>query len=209
MGPLGALGAGLPGIFQERWDWGAVSSYKTVVRVLRSCLASFLCSFTVPSARDAGPRVEKKISRTSGVFVTRMSILEMVDNFGAGMAGSWPPIGFFYASVWNLKLSACSFSLLLLAALSLRRRPSSRGSWRRTHHGLSPTASHHGYLVIPLAPTFSLAGFRSIRLLFASWMIGCEPRYHGHGPIRRKRLRAGVAGSPSSPSASARRSRPI
>jgi len=85
---------------QESWGWEAVSSYKPLFAL--TILFSIVLFFVYSSiATTQARKVEKKISRKTGVFVTKMSILGMVDNFGAGMAGSLSLIGFFCVSVSN------------------------------------------------------------------------------------------------------------
>jgi len=84
MGSLGALGSGLPQHLQESWGWGDVSSYKPLfaLTILFSIVLLFV--YGSISEKHQPRKVEKKISRTTGVFVTKMSILGMIDSAQAG-----------------------------------------------------------------------------------------------------------------------------
>jgi hypothetical protein len=115
-------------------------------------------------------RTEKKISRTSGVFVTKMSLLSLVDNFGAGMAGSLVSYWFFLRFGVELKsLGILFFASYLLAALSFLSAP----IIARYLGVVRTMAFSHGiasliYLSIPFAPTFAIAAvLLSIRSYFA------------------------------------------
>jgi MFS family permease len=99
-----------------------------------------------------------------------MSILGMVDNFGAGMAGSLVAYWFFLRFGVELKaLGVLFFLSYFLAALSFLAAPvvaRNLGVVRTMafSHGLASLI----YLVIPFAPTFFLAGLLlTIRSFFA------------------------------------------
>jgi MFS family permease len=170
LGSLGALAAGLPQYLQESWGWGTVSSYKPlfVLTILFSVVLFFVYSSITEEPRSR--RVEEKISRTSGVFVTKMSVLAFVDNFGAGLAGALVPYWFFLRFGVELKsLGMLFFISYFLAALSFLSAPII-ARWIgvvRTmafSHGLASLI----YLFIPLAPTFFVAAaMLSIRSYFA------------------------------------------
>jgi MFS family permease len=170
MGSLGALGSGLPQHLQESWGWGDVSSYKPLfaLTILFSIVLLFV--YGSISEKHQPRKVEKKISRTTGVFVTKMSILGMIDNFGAGMAGSLVSYWFFLRFGVELKsLGVLFFLSYFLAALSFLAAPIVA-----RHLGVVRTmAFSHGlasliYLIIPFAPTFFLAGFLlTLRSFFA------------------------------------------
>ena len=87
MGSFGALASGFPQYLQETWGWSAIASYKPLF--ILTILFSVVLFFVYSSIREQHqPRtVEKKISKPTGIFVTKMSLLAIVDNFGAGMAG--------------------------------------------------------------------------------------------------------------------------
>ena len=170
MGSLGALGAGVPQYLQERWKWGAISSYKPLF--ILTILFSIVLLFVYRSiSEELQPRrTEKRISRTSGVFVTKMSLLSLVDNFGAGMAGSLIPYWFFLRFGVELKsLGILFFASYLLAALSFLSAP----IIARYLGVVRTMAFSHGiasliYLSIPFAPAFAIAAvLLSIRSYFA------------------------------------------
>ena len=170
MGSLGALAAGLPQFLQEQWSWSAVASYKPLF--LCTIFFSFILVFVYNaiSEEPPAPAAEKKLSRATGIFVSKMSLLAFVDNFGAGLAGSLVSYWFFLRFGVELKsLGVMFFIANFLAALSFLSAPIIA---RRI--GIVKTmAFSHGfasliYLTIPLAPTFfSAATLLAIRSYFA------------------------------------------
>jgi sugar phosphate permease len=116
------------------------------------------------------PGRSEKLSRTTGVFVTKMSLLAFVDNFGAGLAGSLVSYWFFLRYGVELgSLGVLFFASYILAALSFLSAP-----LIARYLGIVRTmAFSHGlasiiYLVLPLAPTFSLAAvLLGVRSYFA------------------------------------------
>jgi MFS family permease len=170
MGSLGALASGLPQYLQEARAWEAVSSYKPLF--LLTILFSIVLFFVYRSiSEEHSPRkAEKKISKTTGIFVTKMSVLAFVDNFGAGLAGSLVPYWFFLRYGVELKsLGMLFFISYFLAALSFLSAPI-LARWIgvvRTmafSHGLASLI----YLFIPFAPTFFIAAtMLAIRSYFA------------------------------------------
>ena len=170
MGSIGALAAGLPQFLQERWGWESVASYKPLF--LLTILFSFglLLVYSAISEQHQPRRVEKKVSKATGVFVTKMSILAFVDNFGAGMAGGLVSYWFFLRFGVELKsLGLLFFISNFLAALSFLSAPII-ARWI----GLVKTmAFSHGlasliYIAIPFAPTFFFAAtLLAIRSFFA------------------------------------------
>jgi MFS family permease len=170
MGSIGALAAGLPEFLQERWAWDVVASYKPlfILTILFSVALVFV--YGAIQEQHQPRRVERKISKTTGVFVTKMSILAFVDNFGAGMAGGLVSYWFFLRFGVDLKsLGLLFFISNFLAALSFLSAPIIARSV-----GLVKTmAFSHGlasliYLFMPFAPTFILAAaLLAIRSYFA------------------------------------------
>ena len=170
MGSLGALAAGVPQFLQERWGWGPVTSYKPlfVLTIIFSC--GLLWVYSSISEQHQPMTTRKKISKTTGVFVTKMSILAFVDNFGAGMAGGLVSYWFYLRFGVELKsLGLLFFISNFLAALSFLSAPII-ARWI----GLVKTmAFSHGlasmiYLAIPFAPTFFFAAtLLAIRSFFA------------------------------------------
>ncbi|MSP41453.1 MAG: MFS transporter [Deltaproteobacteria bacterium] len=170
MGSLGALAAGVPQFLQESWGWSSVSSYQPLF--LMTILFSFglLWVYSSISEQHQPRTAQKKISKSTGVFVAKMSILAFVDNFGAGMAGGLVSYWFFLRFGVDLKsLGLLFFISNFLAAISFLAAPIIA---RRI--GLVQTmAFSHGlasmiYLSIPFAPTFFIAAtLIAIRSFFA------------------------------------------
>ncbi|HXV81176.1 MAG TPA: MFS transporter [Candidatus Binatia bacterium] len=159
MGSLGALGSGLPQYLQESRDWEAVASYKPLFWLTILFSIVLLCVYRSISEQNIPRRVQKKISKQTGVFVTKMSILGMIDNFGAGMAGALVSYWFFLRYGVELKsLGVLFFLSYFLAALSFLSAP-----LIARHLGVVRTmAFSHGlasliYLIIPFSPSFGLA----------------------------------------------------
>ena len=170
MGSLGALASGLPQYLQEKWHWEAVASYRPLFGL--TILFSIVLLFVYRAIHeDHRPRkAEKKISRATGTFVTKMSLLAIVDNFGAGMAGALVPYWFFLRFGVELKsLGVIFFASFFLAALSFLTAPviARRIGVVKTmafSHGLASLI----YLVLPLAPSLGpAAALLIIRSFFA------------------------------------------
>jgi Na+/melibiose symporter-like transporter len=170
MGSFGALASGFPQYLQETWGWSAIASYKPLF--ILTILFSVVLFFVYSSIREQHqPRtVEKKISKPTGIFVTKMSLLAIVDNFGAGMAGALVSYWFFLRFGVQLKsLGVIFFASYFLAAVSFLSAPliALRLGVVRTmafSHGLASII----YLVLPLAPTLAIAAsLLTIRSFFA------------------------------------------
>ena len=170
MGSIGALAAGVPQFLQERWGWESVTSYKPLFMLTIVFSVGLLLVYKLISEQHQPRRVEKKVSKATGVFVTKMSILAFVDNFGAGMAGGLVSYWFFLRFGVELKsLGLLFFISNFLAALSFLSAPII-ARWI----GLVKTmAFSHGlasliYIAIPFAPTFFFAAtLLAIRSFFA------------------------------------------
>jgi MFS family permease len=172
MGSLGALGSGLPQYLQESWGWGSVSSYKPLFLLTILFSIILLCVYRSISEQHEPRKAEKKISKQTGVFVTKMSILGMVDNFGAGMAGALVSYWFFLRYGVELKsLAIVFFASYFLAALSFLSAPiiARRLGVVRTmafSHGLASLI----YLTIPFAPSFALAAALFVTRSYFAYM---------------------------------------
>jgi len=170
MGAIGALAAGLPQWLQERWNWEAVYSYKPLFILTILFSAVLFVVYGAISEEHRPRKVERRISKATGVFVTKMSVLAFVDNFGAGLAGSLVSYWFFLRFGVELKsLGLMFFISNFLAAISFLSAPVIA-----RYLGIVRTmAFSHGfasliYLSIPFAPTFFLAAtLLSIRSYFA------------------------------------------
>jgi MFS family permease len=170
MGSLGALAAGLPQHLQDRWGWASVSSYKPLfaLTIMFSIVLLFVYRSTTEELKPR--RREEKISKSTGVFVTKMSLLGFVDNFGAGMAGALVPYWFFLRFGVELKaLGVLFFISYFLAALSFLSAPIiARYLGVVRTMAFSHAIASLIYLIIPLAPTFAVAAvLLSIRSYFA------------------------------------------
>src|SRR5512144_1112504 len=75
MGALGALASGLPQFLQEEQGWSAVESYKPLF-ILTICFSVILWFVYRSISEQPRPRnAERRISRSTGTFVTKMSLL--------------------------------------------------------------------------------------------------------------------------------------
>ena len=170
MGSLGALAAGVPQFLEEHWGWDSVASYKPLFLMTILFSVGLLWVYSSISEQHQPRLAQKKISKSTGVFATKMSILAFVDNFGAGMAGGLVSYWFFLRFGVELKsLGLLFFISNFLAALSFLSAPII-ARWI----GLVKTmAFSHGlasmiYIAIPFAPTFFLAAaLMAIRSFFA------------------------------------------
>jgi MFS family permease len=169
-GALGALASGTPEYLQESFGWEVVASYRPLflLTILFSIVLFFI--YRVIGEEHQPVQVEKKMSKSTGVFVTKMSVLAFVDNFGAGLAGSLVSYWFFLRYGVELKsLGVLFFASYVLAALSFLSAPRIA-----RYLGIVRTmAFSHGlasiiYFILPLAPTFSMAAvLLGIRSYFA------------------------------------------
>jgi MFS family permease len=173
MGALGALVSGLPQHLQEVWGWDAVTSYKPLFALTILFSIALLFVYRAIHEEHQPRRVEKKtISKSSGKFVTRMSMLAVVDNFGAGMAGALIPYWFYLRFGVELKsLAVIFFASFFLAALSFLSAP----VLARKLGVVKTMAFSHAlasmiYLVLPLAPTLELAATLLIIRSFFAYM---------------------------------------
>jgi len=170
LGSVGALAAGLPQYLQESWQWEPVPSYKPLFLLTIVFSIVLLLVYRFITEEHQPEKTERKLSKKTGVFVTKMSLLAFVDNFGAGLAGSLIPYWFFLRYGVELKsLGILFFMSYFLSALSFLSAPAIA-----RYLGLVKTmAFSHGlasliYFSIPFAPTFFVAAaLLSIRSYFA------------------------------------------
>lgn len=170
MGALGALASGAPQYLQENFGWPVVASYRPLflLTILFSIALFFV--YRVIGEEHRPVKAERKISRSTGVFVSKMSVLAFVDNFGAGLAGSLMSYWFFLRYGVELKsLGVLFFASYILAALSFLSAP-----FIARYLGIVRTmAFSHAlasaiYFVLPLAPTFLIAAVMlGVRSYFA------------------------------------------
>lgn len=172
MGSLGALVSGLPQYLQEMWGWSPVASYKPLFGL--TIVFSIVLLFVYGAIHEEHqPRKrEKKISKSTGTFVTKMSMLAVVDNFGAGMAGALVPYWFYLRFGVELKsLAVIFFASFFLAAMSFLSAP----ALARRLGVVKTMAFSHAlasmiYLIIPLAPTLEVAATMLIIRSFFAYM---------------------------------------
>lgn len=172
MGSLGALVSGLPEYLQDSWKWQAVTSYKPLFALTILFSVVLIFSYSSVTEHHVARKREKKISRQSGIFVTKLSLLGMVDNLGAGLIGPLVAYWFFLRFGVELKSLGFMFSLsYLFAALSFLAAPVIA-----RHIGVVRTmAFSHGaasviYLLLPLAPSFWIAAAMLIGRSFLAYM---------------------------------------
>lgn len=170
MGSLGALVSALPQHLQETWGWSAVGSYKPLFGL--TILFSIVLLFVYGAIHEAHEprRTPKTISKESGKFVSKMSMLAVVDNFGAGLAGALIPYWFYLRFGVELKsLAVIFFASFFLAALSFLSAPAlaRRLGIVRTM-AFSHALASMIYLILPLAPMLEIAaGLLIVRSFFA------------------------------------------
>jgi MFS family permease len=172
MGSLGALVSGLPEYLQQRWSWQSIPSYKPLFALTILFSLVLILAYASITEHHVPRKHEKKISKQSGVFVTKLSLLGMIDNLGAGLVGPLVSYWLFLRFGVELKsLGVMFFLSYFFAALSFLAAP---GIAR--HLGVVKTmAFSHGaasliYLLIPLAPTFFVAAALLVVRSFLAYM---------------------------------------
>ncbi len=172
MGSLGALVSGLPEYLQETWGWAPVTSYKPlfVLTMLFSIALIFVYQAITEEHRPSGTK--RVISKQSGAFVTKLSLLGIVDNLGAGLIGPLVSYWFFLRFGVELKSLGIMFFLsYFLAALSFLVAPVIA-----RHIGVVRTmVFSHAIasllnLCLAFAPTFFIAGGILVIRSFLAYM---------------------------------------
>lgn len=174
MGSLGALVSGLPQYLQENWGWQPVASYKPLfaLTILFSTVLIFAYSIInehhIPKKRE---KTNPKRTARSG-FVTKIALLGVVDNLGAGLVG--PLISYWFFRRFGVELKSLGFMFFLsyfFAALSFLAAP----VLARYMGVVKTMAFSHGlasliYLFLPLAPSFSIAAAMTVARSFLAYM---------------------------------------
>jgi MFS family permease len=174
MGSLGALVSGLAQDLQENWGWQPVASYKPLfaLTILFSIVLIFAYSTInehhVPRKRE---KTNPRRTARSG-FVTKIALLGMVDNLGAGLVG--PLISYWFFRRFGVELKSLGFMFFLsyfFAALSFLAAP----VLARQMGVVKTMAFSHGlasliYLFLPLAPSFSIAAAMTVVRSFLAYM---------------------------------------
>jgi len=173
MGALGALVSGLPQYLQESWGWQAIPSYKPlfVLTILFSLVLIFAYS-QIDEHHVAAKREKKKLVTKANSFVIKMSLLGMVDNFGAGLVS--PLISYWFFLRYGVELKSLGFMFFLsyiLAALSFLTAPivARRIGVVRTM-AFSHGAASLIWLGLPFAPSFALAATMTIARSYLAYM---------------------------------------
>lgn len=174
MGSLGALVSGLPQYLQESFDWQPVASYKPLFALTIIFSIILIFAYSTISEHHVPRNREKKdpsVSARSG-FVTKIALLGMVDNLGAGLIG--PLISYWFFRRFGVELKSLGFMFFLsyfFAALSFLAAP----VLARYMGVVKTMAFSHGlasliYLLLPLAPSFSIAAAMTVTRSFLAYM---------------------------------------
>jgi MFS family permease len=174
MGSLGALLAALPQYLQEKWSWEAVVSYKPLFAL--TILFSTGLIFAYGSIKEN--HVARKRAKTSeggrrtyGI-VTKMSLLGLIDNLGAGLIS--PLMSYWFFLRFGVELKSLGFMFFLsyfAAAVSFLLAPViARRIGVVTTIAFSHGAASLAYLVLPLAPTFAIAAGLTVFRSFLAYM---------------------------------------
>jgi len=172
MGSLGALVSGLPQYLQEEWGWEPILSYKPLFGLATLFGIALIFVYRAITEEHAPPPKREKISKKSGAFITKMSLLGFVDNLGAGMVGPLIAYWFFLRFGVELKeLGVLFFLSYFFAALSFLTAPIIAryiGVVRTMvfSHALASSL----YILLPFAPTFFFAGAMLVIRSFLAYM---------------------------------------
>jgi MFS family permease len=174
MGSLGALLSGLPEYLQAR-GWTPIASYKPLFALTIFFSLALILAYAsidehhVPVAHQ--PKKKSARRKISG-FVIKMSLLGMIDNLGGGLIGPLMAYWFFLRFGVELKsLGVMFFLSYFLAALSFLTAP----MIARKIGVVRTMAFSHGaasliYLLLPFAPTFTIAAGLTILRSFLAYM---------------------------------------
>lgn len=172
-GALGALLAGLPQYLQESWNWQPIASYKPLfgLTILFSLVLIYAYS-QIDEHHVYQKREKKKLATRANKFVLKMSLLGMVDNLGGGLIS--PLLAYWFFLRYGVELKSLGFMFFLsyvLAALSFLTAPivARKIGVVRTmafSHGLASLI----YLILPLAPTFTIAAALTIIRSYLAYM---------------------------------------
>lgn len=177
MGSLGALVSGLPQYLQQSYGWQTVTSYKPLFAM--TVLFSIAIIFAYASIDEhhvprQKRRVEKHSARPAQRFgiVTKLAMLGVVDNFGAGLVS--PLMSYWFFLRFGMELKSLGFTFFLsyiLAACSFLIAP----AIARRFGVVKTMAVSHGMasvlnIVLPLAPTFAMAAAITISRSFLAYM---------------------------------------
>jgi len=172
MGSLGALVAGLPQYLQERWGWQPILSYKPLFALTILLSVGLIFAYASIIEHHVPQKRETKISKQGGMLVTKISLLGLIDNLGSGLVG--PLMSYWFFLRFGVELKSLGFMFFLsyfLAALSFLAAP-----MIARHIGVVRTmAFSHGAasllnIILPLAPTFTVAAAITISRSFLAYL---------------------------------------
>ena len=172
MGSLGALVSGLPEYLQGQWGWSAVASYRPLFALTLLFSAALIFVYRAISEEHRPSETKRIISKQSGAFVTKLSLLGIVDNLGAGLIGPLVSYWFFLRFGVELKsLGVMFFLSYFFAALSFLAAPiiARRIGVVRTmvfSHAIASVLN----LSLAFAPTFFIAGVIMVVRSFLAYM---------------------------------------
>lgn len=172
MGSLGALMSGLPEYFQGQWGWSAIASYRPLFALTLLFSAALIFVYRAISEEHRPSATKRIISRQSGAFVTKLSLLGIVDNLGAGLIG--PLVSYWFFLRFGVELKALGVMFFLsyfFAALSFLAAPiiARRIGVVRTmvfSHAIASLLN----LSLAFAPTFFVAGIILVVRSFLAYM---------------------------------------
>lgn len=172
-GSLGALVSGLPEFLQERWAWQTVDSYKPLFGLnILFCIALIFLYQAIREEHRPSIKPKSILSKQSGTFVTKLSLLAFVDHMGSGMLSPLIAYWFFLRFGVELKTLGVMFFLSYFsAALSFLVAPiiARHIGVVRTMFFSHATASLL-YLALPFTPTFFIASILVVARSFVAYM---------------------------------------
>ena len=172
-GSLGALLAGLPQYLQESWSWQPIASYKPLFGLTILFSLVLIYAYSQIDEHHVYLKREKiKLATKANKFVLKMSLLGMVDNLGGGLIS--PLLAYWFFLRYGVELKSLGFMFFLsyfLAAMSFLTAPiiARQIGIVRTmafSHGLASLI----YLLLPLAPTFTMAAALIIVRSYLAYM---------------------------------------
>ena len=172
MGSFGALVSGLPQYLQERWGWQPILSYKPLFALTILFSIGLIFGYASIDEHHVPEKRERKISKQGGRIVTKMALLGVVDNLGAGLVG--PLMSYWFFLRFGVELKSLGFMFFLsylLAALSFLLAP----VIARYIGVVKTMAFSHGAasilnILLPVMPTFSVAAAVAIARSFLAYM---------------------------------------
>lgn len=172
MGSLGALVSGLPQYLQEKWSWEAVASYKPLFALTIFFSIALIFAYASIDEHHVARKRQTRMSSAGGRFVTKLSLLGMIDNLGGGLVG--PLMSYWFFLRFGVELKSLGFMFFLsyfFAALSFLAAPlvAQRAGVVKTM-AFSHGAASLIYLLLPFAPTFTVAGGLTIIRSFLAYM---------------------------------------